>query len=542
MESALHEAAREGRADVVRVLLKEDVRVAYKVNLDYETALFVACTEGHLHVVNQLLPIDSLIVIDFDRPDERTSLHAAAERGHADVVKAVIKARGGLVKKADRQGATALHSAVSHGHLEVTREILSADPELSLVLDGSGRSPLHIAALKGRLRIVHELLTARPDSAYVLTSGSQTFLHYAVETNQIEVVKHVVDVFNTSHLITKQDDNGDTVLHVATRNQLTQMVRWLVSCTSVNVNAVNNQGVTALDILEKDATHSGAMIIAAALKEAQAQRGYELPKLADHSSKTDRKRGMNSITQLAQAQLFETGYQVNDMAKDLRNLHKEGIKNAGNTVTVVAVLIATVAFSAMFTVPGGLNNDKGTAAMANTVAFKVFVITDTVALFSSLMIVLILVTVVPFHRKVVLKFVFLINKILWVAVGCTASAFLAAGYVVVAPETMWVAVSMCVVGGASMAFILSSLTWLVTKHQMKKARLRKSKKRTRLSGKAMGRSFSVSRSRSKPLTIITKGGSGGDEDEMSMKSNHRRSRSSSDSDFESSGPDGYHPV
>ena len=36
----------------------------------------------------------------------------------------------------------------------------------------------------------------------------------------------------------------------------------------------------------------------------------------------------------------------------------EGINNATNSVTVVAVLFATVAFAAIFTVPGGFEGDN----------------------------------------------------------------------------------------------------------------------------------------------------------------------------------------
>ncbi|XP_059069764.1 ankyrin repeat-containing protein ITN1-like [Cryptomeria japonica] len=389
--------------------------------------------------------------------------------------------------------------------------------------------------MKGRLSVVHEMLSFRPDSADVLSTAGETFLHSAVEANQIEVVKHVVDFLDTSKLIRTQDNEGNTVLHVATRKKLKLMVRWLVTCTTVNVNAVNKQGLTALDILEKEPAHSGAMIIGAALKEVDAKRAYELP--LDRFKRDDLalKRSVSSINNHVRAQLFQTADtsdRVNGMAEELRQLHKEGIKNAGNTVTVVALLIATVAFAAMFTVPGGLKNggeDEGTALMAHTVAFKVFVISDTVALFSSFAIALILVTVVPFHKKVLMKLLFFINKIMWVAVGYTASAFLSAGYVVVGPKSLWVAISMCVVGAGSMVFMFSSLASLVAAHQMKKARLRKSKKRRN----------------GERVAIVTHVGEDeyeGNLGETSQRFPRRRNHSSSDSDFESSEQDGFHPI
>ncbi|XP_059069761.1 ankyrin repeat-containing protein At2g01680-like [Cryptomeria japonica] len=501
-DTALHEAARGGHSTVVKVLLEKDQRIAYKVNQDYETALFVACKE--------------------------------------DIVKELIKARPGLVGKLDKQGSSPLHSAAPHGHLEVTRALLTADPEICYILDGSGRSALHIAAMKGRLSVVHEILSFRPDSAELLSTAGATFLHSAVEANQIEVIRHVVDLLDTSKLIRTQDNEGNTVLHVATRKKLKQMVRLLVVCTTINVNAVNKQGLTALDILEKEPTHSGSAIIGFALKEVDAKRSYELPLERFKRDDFALERSVSSFNHHVRDQHFETtdtSDRVNDMAKELWQQHKQAI----NTVTVVAVLIATVAFAAMFTVPGGLKNDgeyEGTAVMAHTTAFKVFVITDTVALFSSLAIVLILVTVVPFHRKVLLKLLFFINKFMWVAVGCTASAFLAAGYVVVAPKTMWVAIGMCVIGAGSMVFMFTSLTSLVVGHQRKKAQFRKMKK------PIDGENVTKSRSRD-PVTIITHVGVdeyGANLGETNERLSGRGNHSSSDSDIESSEGNGFFPL
>ncbi|XP_057865014.2 ankyrin repeat-containing protein At5g02620-like [Cryptomeria japonica] len=96
-DTALHEAAREGHSAIVKVLLDKDQRIVYK--------------EGHINVVNDLIQVASLLALDSEKPDERTSLHAASTRGHADIVKELNKARPGLVGKVDKQGSSPLHSA-----------------------------------------------------------------------------------------------------------------------------------------------------------------------------------------------------------------------------------------------------------------------------------------------------------------------------------------------------------------------------------------------------------------------------------------------
>lgn len=60
----------------------------------------------------------------------------------------------------------------------------------------------------------------------------------------------------------------------------------------------------------------------------------------------------------------------------------------GTNGTIASVLIATVAFAAAFTVPGGFVADDhpraGTAILANRFAFKAFVVTDTMAFLCSI--------------------------------------------------------------------------------------------------------------------------------------------------------------
>ncbi|KAK3190189.1 hypothetical protein Dsin_029750 [Dipteronia sinensis] len=51
---------------------------------------------------------------------------------------------------------------------------------------------------------------------------------------------------------------------------------------------------------------------------------------------------------------------------------------------IVAALIATVTFTAAFTLPGGVIQDEGTAILSKKAAFQAFVITDAIAMVLSL--------------------------------------------------------------------------------------------------------------------------------------------------------------
>ncbi|KAB1225368.1 hypothetical protein CJ030_MR1G015692 [Morella rubra] len=72
--------------------------------------------------------------------------------------------------------------------------------------------------------------------------------------------------------------------------------------------------------------------------------------------------------------------------KNHKTLLKEGerwMKDTATSCTVVGALIVTIMFAVAFTVPGGNNQDTGLPILANNKFFKIFIICDTLSLFSS---------------------------------------------------------------------------------------------------------------------------------------------------------------
>ncbi|KAJ0007450.1 hypothetical protein Pint_29131 [Pistacia integerrima] len=69
-----------------------------------------------------------------------------------------------------------------------------------------------------------------------------------------------------------------------------------------------------------------------------------------------------------------------------KNLVREGekwMKETASSCTIVAALIITVVFTAVFTVPSGDDSAKGTPILMHKPSFMVFVISDAFALFTS---------------------------------------------------------------------------------------------------------------------------------------------------------------
>lgn len=75
---------------------------------------------------------------------------------------------------------------------------------------------------------------------------------------------------------------------------------------------------------------------------------------------------------------------------------KEGekwMKETASSCMLVAALITTVMFAAIFTVPGGNNNDTGTAIFLKEKAFIIFSMMDAIALFSSVISILMFLSI-----------------------------------------------------------------------------------------------------------------------------------------------------
>ena len=270
-----------------------------------------------------------------------------------------------------------------------------------------------------------------------------------------------------------------------------QIVQCLVSFEGINLNPINKAGDTPLDIAEK--IGNGELV--SVLKEAGAATAKDLGKPQNPAKQL--KQTVSDIKHEVQSQLQQsrqTGVRVQKIAKRLKKLHISGLNNAINSATVVAVLIATVAFAAIFTIPGQYEEDPskgallGQAHIANRAPFLVFFIFDSLALFISLAVVVVQTSVVVIEQKAKKKLVFVINKLMWCACLFISIAFVSLSYIVVGKEDMWLAVGATVIGGTIMLPTIGAMCYCVVMHRMEESKLRSIRKE-----RSKSQSFSMSR-------------------------------------------------
>ncbi|KAF3433798.1 hypothetical protein FNV43_RR24901 [Rhamnella rubrinervis] len=490
-DTELHLAAQRGDLAAVKQVLQDidsqvagtltgdehDVEVAEvraavvnEVNELGETALFTAADKGHLDVVKELLKYSNKETLSKKNRSMFDPLHIAATHGHHAIVQVLLDHDPGLSKTLGPSNATPLISAATRGHTAVVNELLSKDCSLLEISRSNGKNALHLAARQGHVEIVKALLDKDAQLARRTDKKGQTALHMAVKGQSCEVVKLLLNA--DAAIVMLPDKFGNTALHVATRKKRAEIVSELLSLPDTNVNALTRDHKTALDIAEGLPLSEESSLIMQCLFRYGAVRANELNQPRDELRNTVTQIKKDVHTQLEQTR--KTNKNVHNISKELRKLHREGINNATNSVTVVAVLFATVAFAAIFTVPGG-DHDDGTAVMVKRASFKIFFIFNAIALFTSLAVVVVQITLVRGETKAEKRVVEIINKLMWLASVCTSVAFIASSYIVVGRHYQWAAILVTVVGGVIMAAVLGTMTYYVVKSKRVRSMRKKEK-------------------------------------------------------------------
>ncbi|OMO72699.1 hypothetical protein CCACVL1_17642 [Corchorus capsularis] len=487
-DTELHLAAQRGDVAAVRQIMGEidaqmmgtlsgaefdaevaEIRLAVvnEVNQLGETALFTAAEKGHLDVVKELLQYSTREGISTKSRSGFDPLHIAANNGHEAIVKVLLEHDPGLIKTVGQANATPLVSAAMKGHTAVVRELLSKDPSLLEISKANGKNPLHFAARQGHVDIVKILLEKDPQLARRTDKKGQTALHMAVKGVSAEVVRLILRA--DSAIVMLPDRFGHTPLHVATRKKRAEIVNELLHFHDTNINALTREQKTALDIVDGFPLSEEIAEIKESLSRFGGIRANDINQPRDELRRTVTEIKKDVHTQLEQAR--KTNKNMNGIALELRKLHRAGINNATNSVTIVAVLFATVAFAAIFTVPGG-DDDSGMAVAASRPSFKIFFIFNAISLFTSLAVVVVQITVVRGELKSERRVVEVINKLMWLASVCTTISFMSSSYIVVGRRNQWAAILVTVIGGVTMAGVLGSMTYFVVKGK----RIRKLKK------------------------------------------------------------------
>lgn len=130
--------------------------------------------------------------------------------------------------------------------------MIKKGPSCVIGEDNQGLFPVHLAAMKGHVKALEKLIENSPDLCYMLDDHGRNILHVAAAHGKHNVVTLILRNHMLKSLINKQDLGGNTPIHSATMNWQAKIVNILASNKSVNVNILNDDGLTVLDVAESN--------------------------------------------------------------------------------------------------------------------------------------------------------------------------------------------------------------------------------------------------------------------------------------------------
>ncbi|CAI7670190.1 unnamed protein product [Penicillium pancosmium] len=176
----LHEAAREGRNQVVESLLNANPKSAFVKDEDDRLPIHWAVAYNHMPVVELLVSMKNFDP-DVEDGSGWTPLMIAASLKDAggDQILELLLRKGAEVSVKSNSGQNALHFASSKANISTVR-ILIANKCSARVKDIRGQLPLHRAAAVGSVPILQNLLEEGKSPVNATDGDGMTALHQAI--------------------------------------------------------------------------------------------------------------------------------------------------------------------------------------------------------------------------------------------------------------------------------------------------------------------------------------------------------------------------
>ncbi|KAI9195864.1 hypothetical protein LWI28_018855 [Acer negundo] len=483
-DTALHEAVRYDHLDVVRLLTEEDRELTYEANAVGETPLYLTAERGYTELLKEILcncssPGDH-------GPYDRTALHVAVIRKDEDMVDTLLRAETKIHKsKLDQKGWTPLHFAAHFGYIEILRKLLSKDKSAAYKAGNGRMTALHVAAGLGRVNIMQELISNCPGCCEIVDKRGRNVLHFALESRDRKAVKLILENPLLGNLINEKDEKGNTpFLYAASMGNCFPMFDPRVDLKVFNHHNQNlldmyimvvNNSIWLFEMMQPDfqkkCLYYCTKIISWLLPEKLLfiQPLSLNPGLRTIVSENDNigegKDEGNRVCESKDGEVDDEGNRMSSKSnggkgEDRRMVNF--IEKARHNELVASTLIATVTFTAGFTVPGGFVADKGpdqgNAILSRNTAFRAFVILNTMSMILSSFAVFNRISIgsVSIHhqdlRKLVKNTIYgqgLINSSTVAMIGAFVS-----GTCAVLRNDKSLAISACVVPVAILAFLL----------------------------------------------------------------------------------------
>ncbi|CAN6353049.1 unnamed protein product [Urochloa humidicola] len=342
----LHEAARNRRSSVALLLLDADPDRGHDLNGLGQSPLEIAAREGLVLIVEKIVN-RPWIQQRFQEHVRGTALHEAVLGRHTRILEVLLEKRPELIDLTDSEGNNALHYAAQKNHPRAEEILLNKRMDLAYKSNKEQQSPLHVAAHYGSTYAITALLRCCPDVVEMADRNGHNALHARQMRSGAYSGASAQRRFSTRSTRT------------ATRHCTSQPAcrasppRSCCSTTGASTTAciLNRDGQTARSLLEIKAemdTYETFLWEHLKRHEAIRCRTQRLPPATFRHTRASVQENFN--------------------------------QSVGTNQLIIATLVATVAFAATFTMRGGYNQTEGTAIHSHRAAFKVFVVSNSIAM------------------------------------------------------------------------------------------------------------------------------------------------------------------
>ncbi|XP_059221193.1 serine/threonine-protein phosphatase 6 regulatory ankyrin repeat subunit A isoform X1 [Stomoxys calcitrans] len=257
-QKPIHVAAQNNYSEVAKLFLQQHPSLVNATSKDGNTCAHIAAMQGSVKVIEELMKFDRSGVISArNKLTDATPLQLAAEGGHADVVKALVRA-GASCTEENKAGFTAVHLAAQNGHGQVL-DVLKSTNSLRITSKKLGLTPLHVAAYYGQADTVRELLTSVPATVKSETPTGQSLfgelgtesgmtpLHLAAFSGNENVVRLLLNSAGVQ-VDAASTENGYNPLHLACFGGHMSVVGLLLSRSAELLQSTDRHGRTGLHI------------------------------------------------------------------------------------------------------------------------------------------------------------------------------------------------------------------------------------------------------------------------------------------------------
>jgi len=195
---ALHQAAQQGHADIVDLLVTiggcdVDARKSWRHESGI-SALHLAAEASHVTVVRHLVALGA--DVNAAKSTGWTALHWAARNGSVVMAEALLRAGAHVDPEVVSSGerVTPLDMAAENGHIDLVKLLIDAGANYDRTASGDQLrlTALHRAAMRGHVDIVRLLSSGRPELVGTVDRNGYTALHYAAQGGHVDVTKTLI--------------------------------------------------------------------------------------------------------------------------------------------------------------------------------------------------------------------------------------------------------------------------------------------------------------------------------------------------------------